>query len=274
MPRTGKLPPNRIERGTVRATQGEVTRTISQLADEFSNCAMSSNAIRRYWQVFGGWLMAESSSPLDELRSRLSEYPEEALAYFDSGFTAASTLSASDHALIIKEIIVNFGRGTRRLDGRSLRSIVALSTKAAEQVASTYTVAIGLLSETTATPEDFVNAAKGTLFRPENESTARTVAEFICASRAELDLAVERAQIAGQILPSFASLDLAVDVRLRITNGVIKTAVPLFVVHIDTDTDEHLWFQMTQGDVRELIKKLTRALEDVDVAETFLPKKA
>jgi hypothetical protein len=217
--------------------------------------------------------MTESSSALEELKSRISEYPEEALAYFDSGFTAASTLRPDAHALIIKEFIVNFGRGTRRLDGASLRSVVPLSVKEAEQVASTYTIVIGLLSESTATPDDFVEAARGRLFRPENEATARMIAEFICASRMELDLAVERAQIAGQILPSFATLDFAVDVRLRIANGRVKTAVPIFVVHIDTDTEDHLWFQMTQGDVQELIKKLTKALEDVEAAQAFLPGK-
>jgi hypothetical protein len=53
----------------------------------------------------------------------------------------------------------------------------------------------------------------------------------------------------------------------------IENAVPVALVHLDTDvSNRELWFQMTRGDVEAVIERLTRVLQQMDVAEKLFPK--
>jgi hypothetical protein len=216
--------------------------------------------------------MAES--PKEELARRIGEYPKEALPYFNQGFVSASKLSEETRRLVLAEVIASFKRGTRRLDGAALRPLTKLNDREVEQLASVYSLVIGLLSESSATTEDFIASAKGILFLPEQESTAQLIAASVCASRQEIRLTVDRAQLAGEILPSLFVFDIAVDIRIRVVDGEVKTFVPVAIVHLDTDADsEEVWFQMSRGDVEDTISKLTNALDDMKLAETMTPRK-
>jgi hypothetical protein len=179
------------------------------------------------------------NSPKDELARRIAEYPKEALEFFGAGIASASNLSDEARKLLLQKVIETFKSGTRRLAGSVLRPIAKLSERESEQLAYAYSLIIGLLLESTATTDDFVNAAKGVLFAPEQEATARSIADSICASRREIKATVDRAQLAGEVLPSLYSFDLAVDVRVRISNGELKTFVPVAILHLDTDIAHH-----------------------------------
>ena len=214
-------------------------------------------------------------SPKDELARRLSEYPKEAVSFFSSAFGVASRLPGETRTLVLNALIANFERGSRNLSGAALRHITDLSAREAEQVASAYSLMIGLLSDSTATPDDFVASAKGILFLPEQEATVRLIASSICALRPQINATVERAQLAGVVLPSFDDINIAVDFRARFANGALKTGVAVAVVHIDTDVSEQeLWLQFSRGDVEDIIKKFSDCLEEMKLAETLFLRKS
>lgn len=151
-----------------------------------------------------------------------------------------------------------------------LRPIAKVSEREAEQLAATYSVTIGLLSESGASPEDLVSAAKGALFAPEQEATAKSIAEAICASREEIKAGIERALLANGVLPSLRDFEIAVDARVEVVDGKLKTLVPIAIAHVDTDAAHvELWVQLSKGDVEDIIKKLSQCLEDMKLAETL-----
>jgi hypothetical protein len=140
----------------------------------------------------------------------------------------------------------------------------------AERLASAYSIIIGLLSESEASAEQFAEAARNKLFNEEDELTAFTIATLACEHRDELKAGIERAQLAGAVLPSLIRFELEVDFRVRVSEGTIKTGVPIAVVHIDTDaTAQEMWLQLSRGDVEDMIKKLNDTLESMNVAETL-----
>jgi hypothetical protein len=133
---------------------------------------------------------------------------------------------------------------------------------------------IGLLSDSSATPEDFVSSAKGILFLPEYEAAARSVAQAICKHRPEISTTVETAQLAGAVLPSLASFDVAVDLRVKVSDGTVVAGVPVAVTSINTDADgQSLCLQLSVGDLEDVIQKLSDSLEQMKVAETLLLRK-
>ncbi|WP_158812509.1 hypothetical protein [Methylocapsa sp. S129] len=213
-------------------------------------------------------------SPKEELARRLAIYPEGALPFFDSGFAVAALLTNEIRKLVLAEVIDNLKRGSRNLSGSALRGITKLSERDNEQLASVYSVIIGLLSESSATPDDFVAAAKGILFTPPHEDIAKSIADSICSAQSEIADMVGRAQLAGEVLPSLAAFDIVVDVRIRVIDGEIKTSIPVAILHVDTDAaDQELWVQLSRGDIEETIRKLSKCVADMQLAETLVLRK-
>jgi hypothetical protein len=213
-------------------------------------------------------------SPRDALARRIGEYPKEALAYSAAGMIAASKLSEEIRGAVLQKFIETFKTGTRRLAGAAVRPIAKVSERESEQLAFAYSLLIGLLLETNATADDVVNAGKGRLFEPAQEVTGKSIVDAIYASREEIKATVDRAQLAGEVLPSLYSLDIAVDMRIRVSEGELKTFVPVAVVHLDTDiTGLEVWFQLSRGEVEEMVHKLSRCLEDMKLAETLITQK-
>lgn len=93
------------------------------------------------------------------------------------------------------------------------------------------------------------------------------------ATRAESDratsrIALQRADLRKEVLPSLSVLETSVDLRLGFTDSRIELAVPVVVVHIDTDAmTQELWFQMSKGQLEALITHLTRLKDEVAQAE-------
>ncbi|MGY2808686.1 hypothetical protein [Bradyrhizobium sp. USDA 4506] len=181
--------------------------------------------------------MAENSKGVEELEGRLSRYPQQALLFFQAGFSSAASLPEEARRHVLAEMISNFQRGTRRLDSSNLRKITGLSENGADQLATVYSLVIGLLSETTATPDEFIVAAENKVFLEKDRSVAKSIATEVCNARPKIQETVARTRLAGEVLPSLSTFDLSIDVRVRVENGAIGIAVPVAVVHIDTDAD-------------------------------------
>jgi hypothetical protein len=61
-----------------------------------------------------------------------------------------------------------------------------------------------------------------------------------------------------------------VDIRIGFDNDEIALAVPVVLVHIDTDSkDQEIWFQMSKGQLKTAIEDLTKILLRVEAAEKW-----
>ena len=90
------------------------------------------------------------------------------------------------------------------------------------------------------------------------------------ASCAEIERRIEIGHIGSEILPSLSSLDVTVDLRLRLRAGKPDIAVPIAIFHVDTDSyNQEVWFQATKADVERMQKQLKEILERMESAEQW-----
>ena len=213
---------------------------------------------------------------IETLKHQLSDYPADALDYFDAGFAEAGRLPDETRALVLQALIDGIRRGRRRVTGKVLigqKGLEAITPRGAERLTSVYSLVIGLLSETTVTPDDFATTASGVLFKPDNELVARSIASAICTRRAEIDEVVARAQLLGAVLPSLEKFNIEVDIRVRMADGKIKVGAPVLVAQVDTSQPKNSFaLQLTRADAEDLQRSLTKALEDLQAAEQNLAK--
>ncbi|HEX5281772.1 MAG TPA: hypothetical protein VFW28_16960 [Micropepsaceae bacterium] len=212
-----------------------------------------------------------SETTKERLARELAGYPPSALAYFNAGFIAASKLTDSTRNAVLLELLANFRRGRRQVTGINLRSVTGVGVRESGQIASAFSLVVGLLSESEATPEEFVEVANGIVFDREQEGSALSIAKLVCAHRNEIAPALELARVSGLVLPSLDEVELAVDVRVSWSEGQIKGAVPVVIAHLDTDgMGQEIWFQMTRSDVEDMIKKLSESLQQMQAAESLM----
>jgi hypothetical protein len=162
--------------------------------------------------------------------------------------------------------------GPARTEALSLRALEALSPRELDQVGYVYSLVIGLLLESHVTVLDFVEATRDQLFAPDQEATFRSIVDSICTSREEIRANVDQAQLAGAVLPSLETLDIAVDIRIRVSDGAVKTSVPVALLHLGTDSRQEVWVQLTKGEVQDTINQLSRCLEELNLAETLVER--
>ncbi|BAL77072.1 putative methylase/helicase [Bradyrhizobium cosmicum] len=211
-------------------------------------------------------------SEKDVLRRRLANYPREALEFFRNGFAATAGLDEKKRSEVLAQLIERFKSGGRRIDGEEIAELAGLSKRDADSVAGAYTIVIGLLSESKATPEDFIEAAKDVFVPPEYADVAIWMARSVCADRDAITSVVERTALTSAVLPSLMLFNTAIDLRLRIVDGKVQAAAPVVLVHLDTDGEgQEIWFQMASADVQMVIKRLNKALDDMKIAEKLGP---
>ena len=76
-------------------------------------------------------------------------------------------------------------------------------------------------------------------------------------------------------MPSLYSFDVAVDLRVRIEDGKVRTTIPVAIVHLDTDSEnQEIWVQLSTSDIDFIIKRLLRAQDDMKIAESLLSRRS
>jgi hypothetical protein len=211
-----------------------------------------------------------SPSAADELARRLGEYPEEARSFFEEAFATASRLTEDTREHVLAALIESLRGGTRRLNGKVIRSIANLSEREAEQLASVYSIVIGLLAEISVTEDEFVSQARNILFTDEYETIVRSIIHSVCARQSKLSGLLDRANLANDVLPSFSGMGVAVDLRIRFVDGSVTNTVPVALILINTDIrDKELSFQISRSDLGQMINRLQTCLQDLKKAESF-----
>ena len=132
---------------------------------------------------------------------------------------------------------------------------------------------VAIITRRQDTVQEVMRAAQeGQFLEPADVSTAAAFAQAILQDRKTVALAVERARIGVEVLPSFESLMTTTDVRLGFDKDRISVAVPVVVAYIDTDSEAHLRFQLTKGQLERLIGQLENAKRELEAAEQWIDK--
>jgi hypothetical protein len=98
--------------------------------------------------------------------------------------------------------------------------------------------------------------------------------ELVVSQRAGVRQLLTRSQLSAVVLPVLTSFDITVDIRLGFEEGQVATALPVAVVHMDTDSaGQEVWFQINQRQLERTIKDLNNALKEIQEAERWIESK-
>lgn len=111
------------------------------------------------------------------------------------------------------------------------------------------------------------------LVKQNDRKALQRLAELVEARSEAIRSLFDRASLSREVLPSYYSFDTAVEVRVKIRDGQVVGRVPVLVAHLDTDAQEQeVWLQLTKDQATGMAKKLSKAAEEMEIVEAWLPE--
>jgi hypothetical protein len=119
--------------------------------------------------------------------------------------------------------------------------------------------------------EEFIGAAvKAEMIPAESVPKIRPFIDAVVSQRAQIARAIRRATIPSQVLPFVEDVEIVVDLRMAFEEEVVLEAVPVAIVHIDTDADgEEIWFQASKPQLERLRGDIDEAIRRMSAAEAW-----
>jgi hypothetical protein len=215
----------------------------------------------------------ELSEVANRLSGEIAEIPARAALAARQGFAIASALSETNRQKAVELILASLQKRGASFDTESVSTAINLPRRDAGRVMTALSITLGLLTNNVASPEEFVQAGRGTIFDAASEPTVRAVADLIISQRPTFEKAMARYQLSDVVLPSLAEFDVAVDLRVRFNNAQAEDFVAVAVVHIDTDgNNQEVWCQLSKADIDMILQKLGKAAREMELAEGLLAK--
>jgi len=139
--------------------------------------------------------------------------------------------------------------------------------------AATYTV-VTLTWRDTGAAEFFQAGVSAGLIREDDAKVLLPFGELVVSQRAGLKEILTRARLSSVVLPVLVQFDVTVDVRLGFEDGRVAAALPVAVVHLDTDAEgQEIFFQVNVRQLKRLVEDLTTALREIEAAERWIELK-
>lgn len=208
--------------------------------------------------------MAQVQRRLSDLISDVSTATQ---ARVRKGFAIATRLPADVREKAITDFLSAYEKGAAFAQLDSLEGVLSPSEGA--NFVAALSVIVGVLSQCPASAEDFAQEGRGKLFDPSDDSVVMALANLVINKRTQLERSVESRLLAVETLPALTALDITIDLRFRFGKAGIQDAVPVALVHVDTDAEPEIWFQMTEGDVDAMQQKLAEAKDWMEQARKF-----
>ncbi len=96
-------------------------------------------------------------------------------------------------------------------------------------------------------------------------------AELVVAQRSGIARILTQSRVSSAVLPILTDFDITVDVRLSFEEANLQMAVPVAIVHLDTDAySQEIFFQVNKRQLERLIADLNTALKDMQAAERWI----
>ena len=195
----------------------------------------------------GAWgdgpLADSASSQMSAIESAIDDMPASLRSSIATAYDFASSLDDDTWREAIETLLRDIKKGGSFFDVDGLAAALRLQTNEVRKLVSGFSATIALLTQTTASAQQFVEAARQKSLLGENGiARALAAATLIADARPDLERIFSRRRLASAVLPTLELFDISVDVRFRFKGDQIEESVPIAVVHIDTDAQHHeLW---------------------------------
>jgi hypothetical protein len=214
--------------------------------------------------------MPEPQTPLVGL---IADLPDGLLPRIRRGFDVFSRLPDSTRSSAVLKFLDSFEQSSENLESNWLDQITTIAPNDSNALLTALSVAVGTLSQTSVSAEEFLVAGRGKLFDEVQAPIALEIARIIVRERPRLEQTIARRTLSAETLPALDRFDVSVDFRFRFgKDNAIVAGVPVAIVHIDTDAPPELFFQMSRGDVEMVVDKLNIVLKQMAAAAAAFKK--
>ena len=186
----------------------------------------------------------------------------------EKGFTVLAGIPSDRYEDIVQRAIVMVESRRPPVDG--LEKLLGLTSSDVGNVFAAAMLMVPFVGEGT-TPDEFIDAAvKTKLIDHQIVSRLKPFFDVVVAHAKPITEAIKRSAITDQVLPAFYDINIAVDLRIGFLGDRVDIAVPVAVIHIDTDVeDRQLWFQASKRKLLVIRDEIDEALQKMDAAEAW-----
>jgi hypothetical protein len=211
--------------------------------------------------------VSESSGPISD---EFAAIPDNLKDRMRKGFSNLPKLSPENSQALVELVLKTLPNRKFQADD-DLLSKLGLDPDATASLFTAVAMASLILSNRKEDSEQFTNAAiQARVMNEPDKEHAKAFLEAVIKNRPAFKLALDREQVGQQVLPSISNFETSVEVRLRFNEDQIALAVPVVVIHIDTDSEgQRVWFQLTKSELKQVIEQLQKALRRIEHAERW-----
>ncbi len=213
----------------------------------------------------------EVSNPRRSLDEVLRDIPARARPEIRQGFSVLAKVPSDRYHLVLSKVTDSvLGRSRIRTD--EVATALGIPFEESGPLLSAASLAVVTLGVQNTPAGSFVEAASASGLLSESDRTGiLSFLELIVAQRAGIGQILTESRLGNVVLPVLTDFDVTVDVRLGFDEGRISAAIPVAIVHLDTDShSQEVWFQVNRRQLERIIADLNSALKEMQAAERWL----
>ncbi len=189
----------------------------------------------------------------------------------EKGFAVLATVSSQNYSEIIQAVLVGLESKEAPLD--DLQKSFKLPANDLSALFAAAMLTVPMIGEGVDAEEFLKGAVKHGLISEGTGANIQPFLDTVVAQRATIGRSIRRTALPAQVLPYLSNVEIVVDLRLGFENNTVQEAVPVAVVHLDTDVDgQEIWFQASQQQMRQLKVDIDEAIKRMDTAEAWSEK--
>jgi hypothetical protein len=208
--------------------------------------------------------------PISEILSRM---PRSFREQAERGFAVLADVSSQHYAGILQAVLV--GLETKQAPLEELQKTLKLPTNDLNALFSAAMLTVPMIGEGAEPAEFLSGAVKQGLVSQNIVVKIQPFIDAIVAQRAQIARSIRRTALPAQVLPYVSNVEIVIDLRMGFENVTVQEAVPVAVVHIDTDVDgQEVWFQASKQQMLQLKADIDEAIKRMDAADAWGQKES
>jgi hypothetical protein len=186
----------------------------------------------------------------------------------EKGFVVLADLSKQYYAELLRAVVVTIESNQPPLE--ELEKNLKIPIKDLSSLFAAAMLTVPILGRGINAEEFITSAVKARMIPQDLVSKIQPFVDTVVAERRQIERILRRAALPVQVLPSMSGVEVVVDLRLAFEEGAVLEAVPVAIVHIDTDANgEEVWFQASLNQMRELKSNVEKAITQMEAAEAW-----
>lgn len=200
--------------------------------------------------------------PIQDILTRMPRpFKEQA----EKGFAVLAEVGQQHYAEILQAVLV--GLESKKAPLEELEKSLKLSINDLSSLFAASMLTVPILGEG-GSAEEFINSAVKVGVIPQSlVPKIQPFVDTVVAQRAQIGRAIRRAALPAEVLPYISNAEIVVDLRMAFEEQTVVEAVPVAIVHIDTDANgQEIWFQSSKQQMQQLKNDIEDAIKRMESA--------